>query len=77
MVELGGGRKVEGDQLNLAVGLSDVARLGTKLSKGQPMAVLHAARAADADRAEAAVRAAMTLGTSAPNVPELIAERIG
>ncbi|WP_415402045.1 thymidine phosphorylase [Tateyamaria sp. SN3-11] len=77
VVDLGGGRKTEGDKLNLAVGLSDVARLGAKVSKGQPLAVLHAARAVDADRAEAAVRAAITLGTSAKPVPDLIAERIG
>ncbi|WP_299375727.1 thymidine phosphorylase [uncultured Tateyamaria sp.] len=77
VVDLGGGRKVEGDRLNLAVGLSDVVRLGTRVSKGSPLAVVHAARAADADRAEAAVRAAITLGTAQAPVPELIVERIG
>ncbi|WP_299296498.1 thymidine phosphorylase [uncultured Tateyamaria sp.] len=77
VVDLGGGRKVEGDRLNLAVGLSDVARLGARVTKGQALAVVHAARAADADRAEAAVRAAITLGTAQAPVPDLIAERIG
>ncbi|GGX70807.1 thymidine phosphorylase [Tateyamaria omphalii] len=77
VVDLGGGRKAEGDVINPAVGLSGVARLGTKLSKGQPLCVIHAARPADADRAEAAVRKAITVGRQAPVVPDLIAERIG
>ncbi|APX10785.1 thymidine phosphorylase [Tateyamaria omphalii] len=77
VVDLGGGRKVESDVINPAVGLSDVLRLGTKVAKGQPLCVVHAARFADADRAEAAVRAAITVGAQAPAVPELIAERVG
>ncbi|WP_299550532.1 thymidine phosphorylase [uncultured Tateyamaria sp.] len=77
VVDLGGGRKAEGDVINPAVGLSDVARLGSKLSKGQPLCVIHAARPADADRAEAAVRRAITIGRQARDVPDLIAERIG
>ena len=77
VVALGGGRAVESDKINPAVGFSDVARLGTKLSRGQPLAVLHAARAVDADRAEAALRAAIQIGPSAPALPDLIAERVG
>ncbi|WP_299046060.1 thymidine phosphorylase [uncultured Tateyamaria sp.] len=77
VVGLGGGRQVEGDVINPAVGLSEVVRLGTQLRKGQPLCVIHAARPADADRAEAAVRAAITLGSVAPALPDLIVERIG
>ncbi|WP_299655978.1 thymidine phosphorylase [uncultured Tateyamaria sp.] len=77
VVDMGGGRKVENDVINPGVGLSDVVRLGTKVAKGQPLCVVHAARPAEADRAEAAVRAAITIGPQAPTVPDLITERIG
>lgn len=76
VVDLGGGRRVEGDRVNPAVGLSGVVRLGTYLSKGQPMAVVHAMRPADADHAAAVLRGAITLGEEMPRVPDLIAERI-
>ncbi|WP_299622565.1 thymidine phosphorylase [uncultured Tateyamaria sp.] len=77
VVDLGGGRAVESDQINPAVGLSDVVRLGSKVAKGQPLAVIHAARPADADRAEAALRRAISTGPLAPATPDLIADRIG
>lgn len=77
VVDMGGGRKVEGDRLNLAVGFSDMARLGSRIARGQPTAVVHAATAADADRAEAALRAAMTISASATPKPDLILDRIG
>ena len=77
VVAMGGGRSIETDTINPAVGLSSVARLGTRLERGQPLAVIHAARPADADRAEAALRAAITLSHETPNVPDLISERIG
>lgn len=77
VVDLGGGRAVESDRINPAVGLSDVVRLGSKVAKGQPLAVIHAARPADADRAEAALRRAISLGPLSPTVPDLIADRIG
>jgi thymidine phosphorylase len=77
VVDLGGGRAVEGDSINPAVGLSDVVRLGARVARGQPLAVIHAARAADADRAEATLRRAITLGPVAPDLSDLIAERVG
>ncbi|MEP3674819.1 thymidine phosphorylase [Sulfitobacter sp.] len=77
VVGLGGGRMVESDKIDMGVGLSDVVRLGTRISKGQPLAVVHAARPAQADRAAAAVRAAITLGESAVAAPSLIVEYLG
>ena len=77
VVGLGGGRVVESDVVNPAVGLSNVARLGTKITKGQTLAVVHATRSDQADRAEGQVLAALTLSGSRPKVPELILERIG
>ena len=77
VVQLGGGREVESDHVNPAVGLSEVVRLGAKIGKGQPLAVVHAARSDQADRAAAAVVAAITLGPSRPKLPDLIIERVG
>jgi thymidine phosphorylase len=77
VVGLGGGRQVEADVIDPSVGLSDVARLGAKVAKGQPLAVVHAGREASAREAERSVRAAITLGSNKPDVPPLIHERIG
>ncbi len=77
VVGLGGGRIVESDRINPAVGLSDLGRLGGQVRRGQSLAVVHATRPADADRAAAAVRAAITLSDSNPKVPDLILERVG
>lgn len=78
VVHLGGGRMVESDAIDPAVGIAQVVRLGAKVRKGQPLAVVHAARPDAADRAAVAVRGAIQLDGSAPaNVPDLIQERIG
>lgn len=77
VVDLGGGRHVETDTVDPAVGLSEVVPLGNWVEKGQPLARIHAAREAAADRADEQVRAALTLSDAAPELPPLIHERIG
>ncbi|MEW9920871.1 thymidine phosphorylase [Marimonas sp. MJW-29] len=77
VVGLGGGRVVESDRVDPAVGLSDVARLGARVAKGQPLAVIHASRSDEAEAAQRAVRDAITLSGSSPRVPDLILERVG
>ncbi|WP_371037082.1 thymidine phosphorylase [Rhodosalinus sp. FB01] len=76
VVDLGGGRKVEGDRVDPAVGLSDVVRLGQRVAKGQPLARVHAARESQAEAAVRAVRAAVTLAPAAPEPPPLVHERL-
>jgi thymidine phosphorylase len=76
VVALGGGRKVEKDNIDPAVGFSDIIRLGAKVSKGQPLAVVHAGRPDKADGAERTLRGAITIGSAKPKVPDLIRERI-
>jgi thymidine phosphorylase len=75
VVALGGGRMVESDTVDPSVGLTNVVGLGARVEKGQPLAVVHASRPMQADRAEAAVRAAITLGDAA-QMPKLIVEHI-
>lgn len=77
VVALGGGRTVETDQINTSVGLSDVVRLGTKIAKGHPLAVIHALRTNDAEQAAQAVRSAITISPNPVRLPELILERVG
>lgn len=76
VVGLGGGRMVERDPVDPAVGLSGVVRLGSWVEKGQPLCVIHAARPMQADRALALVRGAIVLGDVMPHVPDLIVEHV-
>jgi len=75
VVRLGGGRQVETDKVDPAVGLTEVVPLGTQVSPGDPLAVIHAADEARAEAAAQAVRAAITIG-DAPQPADLILERI-
>ncbi len=75
VVRMGGGRQVESDRINPAVGLSDMVELGQHVNRGDPIATIHAA---DEDTAEATARAvlrAVTIG-AAPDIPDLIHDRI-
>lgn len=76
VVRLGGGRTVETDRIDPAVGLSDVVRLGTRVEPGQPLARVHAAREDEAEAAIRVVQAAITMGAPVEASP-LIRERIG
>lgn len=76
VVALGGGRQVETDVVDPAVGLSDVVSIGDTVQKGQPLARIHAARKGQADAAEKAVRTAITLGNGPQPAPQLVLEHI-
>ena len=76
VVKLGGGRLVETDQVDHAVGFSEIASIGTKLSKGSPILKIHAARIDHAEEAERQVLAAFKLSDSAPKETELVLKRI-
>ncbi len=76
VVALGGGRQVEDDVIDPAVGLSDIARLGDRIDKGAPLAIVHAAREDAARRAAEAVKKAITISPDAGQMPVLVHERI-
>lgn len=76
VVELGGGRQVEGDRIDPSVGLSDMVRTGQKVEKGQVLARVHAARLETAEAAVDQVQAAISLGGTAPEPLPLVLERI-
>ncbi|MFT6675363.1 MAG: thymidine phosphorylase [Sulfitobacter sp.] len=77
VVELGGGRKVESDVIDPAVGLSEVIRLGSFVTKGQTLAMVHASRPDQADQAVQAVQGAFALAQQPAPEPDLILERVG
>ncbi len=76
VVALGGGRQVETDTIDPAVGLSDVVTLGQKVSKGQPLLRIHAAREAAAQAAAHSVIDAISIGAKTPQTQPLVIERI-
>lgn len=75
VVDMGGGRRVETDKIDPAVGLSDVLGLGVKVAKNQPLCTIHAASEEDAEAAAQAVLGAMSIGAK-PDLKPLIRARI-
>jgi thymidine phosphorylase len=68
VVALGGGRTREDDPVDHSVGLTEVAAPGEDVaSGGRPLALVHAKDEETAARAADALRAAYTLGDSAPH----------
>ncbi|MGR3616826.1 MAG: thymidine phosphorylase [Paracoccaceae bacterium] len=76
VVRLGGGRMVESDQVDPAVGLSHVVQIGDRVEKGQPLAVVHAAREEAAVATASAVRQAITVSEEPVIKPDLVHERL-
>ena len=75
VVQMGGGRQVESDRIDPRVGLTDVLELGTRVSRGDPIATIHAADEDSAETTARAVLLAITIG--GPVEPsDLILERI-
>ncbi|CNC22506.1 thymidine phosphorylase [Yersinia pseudotuberculosis] len=76
VVALGGGRRRATDLIDYSVGLTEMARLGTRVDGQQPLAVIHANNEDDWQQAAEAVRAAITLGNNAPEETPVIYRRI-
>ncbi len=72
VVALGGGRKVETDRVNPAVGLADVVGLGTKVQRGDPLCTLHAADEDSAMAAAVAIQNAITIGEPVTRGPLIL-----
>ena len=73
IIELGGGRRNVGEELDLSVGLSQVANIGTQLDAETPLAIVHAATDDDASKARELLLAACEVGEEAPDPgPEIV-----
>jgi len=76
VVELGGGRRCSGAAIDLNVGLSEVAALGESVGGQRPLATIHAADQASADRAAVRVRQAFRIGSELTKAPALVRKRV-
>jgi thymidine phosphorylase len=74
IIELGGGRRTVGEKLDLSVGFTQVAAIGTRLDTDRPLAVVHAASEADAEVAEKNLLAACSISEEAPETRPVICE---
>jgi thymidine phosphorylase len=61
-----------GEKLDLSVGFTEFAAIGTRLDADRPLAVIHAATEADADVAERNLLAACSLSSDAPGTRPVI-----
>ncbi|UHS62695.1 thymidine phosphorylase [Agrobacterium vaccinii] len=77
VVGLGGGRRHPSDVIDHRVGMSHILPLETKVEKGQPIAMVHAATQDDADKAVAAVSTIYTTAHEPVSSSPMIAGRIG
>jgi thymidine phosphorylase len=77
VVELGGGRMRAQDAIDHSVGFTGLAGLGAAVDPRTPLAKVHARDAATAERAAGSIRAAYTVGASAPSAHKVVYERIG
>ena len=76
LVGLGGGRRVAGEALDLAVGLSEVAGIGMRVGQGRPLALVHARSPEQASQAAEALRAATSIADEAVSPPPIIHETL-
>ncbi|ETX14441.1 thymidine phosphorylase [Roseivivax halodurans JCM 10272] len=76
VVDLGGGRRVESDRVDPAVGITGMVRLGTRVEAGQPIARVHAACEEQAEAAGRSIRVAVRIGESAAPAA-LVRGRVG
>jgi thymidine phosphorylase len=74
VLELGGGRKQSGDQIDNRVGLSGLCGLGDKVNSDSPLAIVHATSENHWTQAAATLREAITIGEAAAEPPPLIHE---
>lgn len=77
VVHLGGGRLVQSDTINPAVGLSHILRLGEAVDEHTPLLRLHAATMSVAEAMAPKVRAAFTISGGNIDMPPLIYRRLG
>ena len=66
IIELGGGRRSMGDELDLSVGLTEVAPIGSAVDKERPLAVIHASSDDAARIAAAMIRDAYAISEGPP-----------
>ena len=74
IIELGGGRRQVGEALDMSVGFSQFASIGTQLDKDTPLVVVHAASDEDADKVSELIRNACTTSLDVVQTNSVIKE---
>ncbi len=77
VIALGGGRTRPNEPIDHRVGFSELKPLGTRLEKGEPFAIVHAADQAAAEAARTRLCAVYEFGDQAPATRPVIVSRIG
>lgn len=72
IIELGGGRRREDEQIDHGVGLTEIAKVGEWVDREHPLAVVHARSQADAQQVAQRLHAAFTLDELQPDPPILL-----
>lgn len=73
IIELGGGRRVLGEALDLSVGLSDIAHIGDPIDRERPLALIHARSEDTAQIASDIIRSACIVSEiAAPRRPVIL-----
>ncbi|NKM44856.1 thymidine phosphorylase [Rhizobium leguminosarum bv. viciae] len=73
VIDLGGGRRHPADRIDHRVGFSELLPLGTRVNAGEPIALVHAADEAAAERAAAALAAHYRITEDKPELTPVIA----
>jgi thymidine phosphorylase len=76
VVSLGGGRARVEDKIDHSVGIVFQAQLGLQVSKGQPLATIHASDPAKAEAARQSILRHIHIGDSAPPAQPVVLETI-
>jgi len=76
-IVLGAGRERKGDPIDLSVGVRLEAKIGDRVSRGEPIAVLHANDESRLAEAERVLRGGIELSTAPVSPPPVILERLG
>ncbi|MFQ5548546.1 MAG: thymidine phosphorylase [Woeseia sp.] len=76
IIELGGGRRQITDELDLSVGISDVAPIGATVGSNRPLAVVHASSEEAAQKAGSMLRRACTVSDAEPPIRPVIFETL-
>ncbi|OAP41516.1 thymidine phosphorylase [Sinorhizobium glycinis] len=76
VIALGGGRTRPDDRIDHRVGLSHLLPLGTKVEKGEPIALVHAADRSQAEAMRERIAGLCTIGDEPPEARPVIISRI-
>jgi thymidine phosphorylase len=78
VLALGGGRERDGQRIDHAVGLSQIALVGEQVGPGgRPLGIVHARDEATATAAEHSLVAAISVSNGVPTAAPVVVERIG